>query len=79
MLKGAVLMERPGRGKSAAGASRNGCSPPNQLCPILSNVFPHRAINVGALGWIRRTGQEENKGFVWLRGLFGSGNCQKFL
>lgn len=61
-------------GRALLGPAEMDAPRQNVLCPILSNVFPHSTINVCALGWIRRTGQEENKGFVWLGGLFGSGN-----
>ena len=48
----------------------------NVLCLFLSKVLPHITINACALGGIRRTGQEENKGFFWLGGLFGNGTTR---
>lgn len=44
----------------------------NMLCLFLSKVVLLSTINVCVLGRIRRTGREENKGFVWLGGLFGN-------
>lgn len=57
-----------GRGKSSAGPSRNWCSLAKCVL-LLSKDLPHSTINVCALGRIRRTKQEEDKGFVWLGGL----------
>lgn len=58
-------------GRAVPGPAVNNAPWQNMLCLFLSKVLPRSTINACALGRIRRTGQEENKGFVWLGGLFG--------
>lgn len=65
-------LDRAG-GRAVLGPAETDAPWQNMLCLFLSKVLPHNTVTVCAVGRIRKTGQEENKGFVWLGGRFGNG------